>query len=220
MTLDVILVFLNIYTSISYLWATKRSHKIWYYFQVDNMLTKSNQNSGNNFASTLHFDENANTNNFIDRVLPQNPNNSSMAPSSFQTHNNELLPPWNPMEDICAMYCFRKARIAQWQTGKDFPWEIESLVQCIGTSQRSVIPQIGTTLWHHLWNQVHIWKLYHKYQQQGHCVKKNKIRLPYLDLKQNKKGLCLIATIPNNLEGYTKKEITCATEARNALTHR
>ncbi len=41
--------------------------------------------------------------------------------------------------------------------------------------------------------------------------------MPYIDLKQNIKGLCIITTIRNNYKGYTKKEIAQANEARRAM---
>ncbi len=41
--------------------------------------------------------------------------------------------------------------------------------------------------------------------------------LPYIDLKQNHTGLCLIKTVRNNYEGFTKKEIALANEARKAM---
>ncbi|KAL7466217.1 hypothetical protein ACHAXS_006508 [Conticribra weissflogii] len=47
--------------------------------------------------------------------------------------------------------------------------------------------------------------------------KKNGMGLPYLDLQEDKCGLCLITTIRNNFEGFTKKEINQAKEAHQAL---
>ncbi|KAL7464346.1 hypothetical protein ACHAXS_004675, partial [Conticribra weissflogii] len=46
---------------------------------------------------------------------------------------------------------------------------------------------------------------------------RNEIGLPYIDLKQDNKGLCLIDTVRKNYEGYTKKEIARANEARKAM---
>ncbi len=64
-----------------YFYTTNKSHKFWFYFPIDNMLTKSNQNDRNGFESTLYFNVNTNTSNVIDCIFP--PDDSSMAQLSL-----------------------------------------------------------------------------------------------------------------------------------------
>ncbi len=48
--------------------------------------------------------------------------------------------------------------------------------------------------------------------------KRNNIGLPYINLRDNKAAICLINTIRGNAEGYTKRQIKKAQEARRAMS--
>ncbi len=52
----------------------------------------------------------------------------------------------------------------------------------------------------------------------GVRFKKNDLGLPYINLKDSKAAVCLINTIRGNSEGYTKRQIKEADEARRALS--
>ncbi len=41
--------------------------------------------------------------------------------------------------------------------------------------------------------------------------------LPYIDLTEDSKSLCLITTVRNNFQGFTKAQITKGTKAREVL---
>ncbi|KAL7462325.1 hypothetical protein ACHAXS_002705 [Conticribra weissflogii] len=48
-------------------------------------------------------------------------------------------------------------------------------------------------------------------------LKKNSIGLPYINIAQVTKAICLINTVKQNFEGHTKKEVQQAVKAREAL---